>query len=44
MLAKNSVIFGRGHNKRIQDGDSIIHAEIDILLNVDRINCFADGR
>lgn len=43
MLAKNSVVFGRGHNKRIQDGDPIIHAEIDSLLNVGRIDCFADG-
>jgi creatinine deaminase len=41
VLVKNGVIVGRGHNKRVQDGDPITHAEIDCLRNAGRIGSFA---
>ncbi len=31
VLVKDGKIIGRGHNKRVQDNDPIIHAEIDCL-------------
>lgn len=37
VLVKNNIILGRGHNKRVQDGDPITHAEIDCLRNAGRI-------
>ncbi len=42
VLVRNGVIVGRGHNKRVQDGDPITHAEIDCLRNAGRIGSFAD--
>ena len=29
VLVRDGKIIGRGHNKRVQDGDPITHAEID---------------
>jgi creatinine deaminase len=37
VLVKDSEIVGRGHNKRIQESDPIMHAEIDCLRNAGRI-------
>jgi len=37
VLVKNGDIIGRGHNKRIQMGSSILHAEIDCLENAGRM-------
>jgi creatinine deaminase len=37
VLVKDGKILGRGHNKRVQDGDPITHAEIDCLRNAGRI-------
>jgi cytosine/creatinine deaminase len=37
VLVKDDKILGRGHNKRVQDGDPITHAEIDCLRNAGRI-------
>lgn len=37
VLVKEGQIIGRGHNKRVQDGDPITHAEIDCLRNAGRI-------
>ena len=37
VLVKEGKIIGRGHNKRVQDGDPITHAEIDCLRNAGRI-------
>ncbi|MES2593221.1 MAG: nucleoside deaminase [Bacteroidota bacterium] len=37
VLVKDGKIVGRGHNKRVQDGDPITHAEIDCLRNAGRI-------
>ena len=37
VLVKEGYIIGRGHNKRVQYGDPITHAEIDCLRNAGRI-------
>jgi cytosine deaminase len=37
VLVINSKIRGRGHNKRIQKGSSILHAEMDCLENAGRL-------
>ena len=37
VLVKNGVIIGQGHNKRVQEGDPVTHAEIDCLRNAGRI-------
>lgn len=37
VLTKDGKILGRGHNKRVQDGDPVTHAEIDCLRNAGRI-------
>ena len=36
-------ILGRGHNRRVQEGDPIIHAEIDCLRNAGRIGTYRDA-
>lgn len=41
VLVKDGEIVGRGHNKRVQDGDPITHAEIDCLRNAGRIGSYA---
>ena len=40
ILVKENKIIGRGHNKRIQDGDPVTHAEIDCLRNAGRIGYY----
>lgn len=42
ILVRNNVILGRGHNRRVQMGDPIIHAEIDCLRNAGRIGTYRD--
>ena len=42
VLVKNGAIVGRGHNKRVQDGDPITHAEIDCLRNAGRVGSYKD--
>jgi creatinine deaminase len=37
VLVIDGMIMGRGHNKRIQDGSSILHAEMDCLENAGRL-------
>jgi len=37
VLVRNGEIIGRGHNKRVQEQDPIMHAEIDCLRNAGRI-------
>ncbi len=41
ILVKDGKIVGRGHNKRVQDGDPITHAEIDCLRNAGRVGSYA---
>lgn len=40
VLVKDDWIIGRGHNRRVQKGDPVIHAEIDCLMNAGRIGSF----
>ena len=40
VLVRDGKIIGRGHNKRVQDGDPITHAEIDCLRNAGRIGSY----
>lgn len=40
ILVKDGNIVGRGHNRRVQDNDPIMHAEIDCLHNVGRIGSY----
>ncbi|NLD57411.1 MAG: nucleoside deaminase [Methanomicrobiales archaeon] len=40
VLVQKNTIIGRGHNRRVQKKDPIIHAEIDCLMNAGRIGSF----
>jgi creatinine deaminase len=40
VLVKEGAIVGRGHNKRVQDGDPVTHAEIDCLRNAGRVGSY----
>jgi len=33
VLVHNNKVIGRGHNRRLQDNNPILHAEIDALRN-----------
>jgi cytosine deaminase len=37
VLVKEGKIIGRGHNKRVQDNNPVMHAETDCLFNAGRI-------
>ncbi len=43
VLVRNNVILGRGHNRRVQEGDPVIHAEIDCLRNAGRIGTYRNA-
>ncbi len=43
VLAIDGAIVGRGHNRRIQRGSAVLHAEIDALENAGRLSA-ADYR
>lgn len=38
VLVKDGRIIGRGHNKRVQENDPVMHAEIDCLRHAGRIS------
>lgn len=40
VLIKSNEIIGRGHNRRVQENDPIIHAEIDCLRNAGRVGSY----
>lgn len=40
VLVQDGKVVGRGHNRRVQDGDPITHAEIDCLRNAGRIGSY----
>jgi len=40
VLVKDGKIIGRGHNRRVQQGNPMIHAEIDCLMNAGRIGSY----
>lgn len=42
VLVKDGEIIGRGHNKRVQELNPILHAEIDCLQNAGRIGTYRD--
>ena len=43
VLVRDGKIIGRGHNKRVQDGDPVTHAEIDCLRNAGRVGNYKDA-
>src|SRR3954468_14209319 len=42
VIVRDGKIIGRGHNKRVQDGDPVTHAEIDCLRNAGRVGKYSD--
>lgn len=42
VLVRQGVIIGRGHNRRVQEGNTMKHAEIDCLMNAGRIGSHRD--
>ncbi len=42
VLVKNGTIVARGHNKRVQELDPILHAEIDCMRNGGRLGSYRD--
>ena len=42
VLVKGGAIVGRGHNRRVQQGDPMAHAEIDCLRQAGRIGNYKD--
>lgn len=42
VLVKDGKILGRGHNKRVQDNNPVMHAETDCLYNAGRIGNYKD--
>ena len=42
VLASKGKIIGRGHNRRVQDNDPTLHAEIDCLRNAGRLGTYRD--
>jgi cytosine deaminase len=42
VLVRNGQIIGRGHNRRVQHGDPMAHAEIDCLTHAGRQKTYAD--
>jgi cytosine deaminase len=42
VLVRGGQIIGRGHNRRVQKGDPMAHAEIDCLTNAGRQNTYRD--
>ena len=40
VLVRKRKIIGRGHNKRVQENDPILHAEIDCLRNAGRVGTY----
>ena len=37
VLVMDNEIVGRGHNRRVQDGSAVLHAEMDCLENAGRL-------
>ena len=42
VLVKNGHIIARGHNKRVQEQNPILHGEMDCLFNAGRIGTYRD--
>ena len=44
VLVIDNEIVGRGHNRRVQDGSAVLHAEMDCLENAGRLTAAAYKR
>lgn len=42
VLVRNGEVIARGHNKRVQENNPMVHAEIDCLMNAGRIGSYKD--
>jgi cytosine/creatinine deaminase len=42
VLVRNGAIIGRGHNRRVQKGDPILHGEMDAIQNAGRQRTYKD--
>src|ERR1700712_2174758 len=42
VLVRDGEIIGRGHNKRVQKGDPILHGEMDAIQNAGRQKTYKD--
>jgi cytosine deaminase len=42
VLVSEGRIIGRGHNRRVQNGDPLAHAEIECIRNAGRINSYSN--
>jgi cytosine/creatinine deaminase len=42
VLVRDGKIIGRGHNRRVQNGDPLAHAEIDCIRNAGRIGSYSN--
>ncbi len=42
VLVKNGEIISKGHNKRVQENNPILHGEMDCLLNAGRVGSYKD--
>jgi creatinine deaminase len=42
VLVRNGKVIGRGHNRRVQENDPVMHAEIDCLRNAGRRSEYRD--
>jgi cytosine deaminase len=42
VLVRNDTIIGRGHNRRVQNGDPLAHAEIECIRNAGRIGAYSN--
>ncbi|MEI6080507.1 MAG: nucleoside deaminase [bacterium] len=40
VLVKDGKIIGRGHNKRVQENNPMVHAEIDCLMKAGRVGSY----
>jgi cytosine/creatinine deaminase len=43
VLVIDGRIVGRGHNRRVQDDDPVLHAEIDCLRNAGRVGAYRNA-
>lgn len=42
VLVRGDLIIGRGHNRRVQENNPILHAEVDCIRNAGRIRSYKD--
>lgn len=40
ILVRDGKIIGRGHNRRVQENNTVKHAEIDCLINAGRVGSY----